>query len=443
MEKHSAEEVYELYRKHRTVCTDTRKIVPGSIFFALKGDNFDANAFAAEALEKGCAFAVVDNPKYAKGEGCILVDDVLKTLQKTAVLHRRRSMIPFIGITGTNGKTTTKELVKSVLGVRYKVYATEGNLNNHIGVPLTILAMPQDTEIAVIEMGANHPGEIAELCRIALPTFGLITNIGQAHLEGFGSFANIVNTKTALYEFVKKVHGKVFVNADNSILMNASCDVERFCYGSRENVFLRMTHLEEEQVKYTCCLHGTPSAPNITKIESNLIGKYNLENLAAAACVGRYFSLNDQEIKEGLDRYQPTNYRSQGIQVGKNVIIADAYNANPTSMEAALENFAEMHFSATKLPILGDMLELGSVSKEEHQKVVDLLQKLKFDTVYLVGENFAKTNRPQNYRSFAKAEDLNDFLSENPLNMHCLLVKGSHGVHLEKVIDMLKKQAPK
>lgn len=439
MERHSAEEVYELYKKHRTVCTDTRKIVPGSIFFALKGDNFDANTFAEEALEKGCAYAVVDNPQYAKKEGCILVDDVLKTLQKTAVLHRRQRMIPFIGITGTNGKTTTKELVKSVLSVRHKVYATEGNLNNHIGVPLTILSMPQDTEIAIIEMGANHPGEIAELCRIALPTFGLITNIGQAHLEGFGSFANIVKTKTALYDFVEKVHGKVFVNADNPILMNASCNVERFCYGSRENVFLRMTHLEEEQVKYTCCLHGTPSAPNLTKIESNLIGRYNLENLAAAACVGRYFSLNDQEIREGLNRYEPTNYRSQGIQLNTNVVIADTYNANPTSMEAALVNFAEMHFSAAKLPILGDMLELGSASKEEHQKVVNLLQKLKFDTAYLVGANFAKTDRPQTYRSFSKVEDLNNFLAQNPLSMHCILVKGSHGIHLEKVIDMLKK----
>lgn len=431
------EEIYSLFKKNRHICTDTRKIVPGSIFFALKGERFDANTFAGQALEKGCAYAVVDNPEYAGRAGCLLVKDVLDTLREMAVMYRREMMIPVIGITGTNGKTTTKELLRSVLGMRFRTYATEGNLNNHIGVPLTLLSMPQDTEIAIIEMGANHPGEIAELCRTALPVFGIITNIGQAHLEGFGSFANIVKTKTALYDFVRKVHGKVFVNASDPILMNASSDMDRYCYGEKNNVFLQMTRAESVQGKLNCYLHGTPSSPNLTEIRTNLIGYYNLENVAAAACAGRYFGLNDQEIREGIVRYVPSNYRSQSIRIGNNLIIADAYNANPTSMAAALENFASIQSNCPKIPILGDMLELGGVSKEEHRKIIEMLKQFQFGQAFLVGSCFSKTEHPKEYRCFEKVETLLDFLDKNPLPSYCLLIKGSHGIHLEKVIETL------
>lgn len=436
---HSPEEIYSLFKKHRHVCTDTRKAVEGSIFFALKGGNFDANDFALQALEKGCAYAVVDNPSLAGKPGCLLVENVLDTLQKTATLYRKQMMIPVVGITGTNGKTTTKELLRSVLGMRFRTFATEGNLNNHIGVPLSLLSMPQDTEIAIIEMGANHPGEIAALCRIALPTFGIITNIGQAHLEGFGSLSNIVKTKTALYRFVKKVNGKVFVNAADPVLMEASANMERYCYGEKSNVFLQITPLEDEQLRINCCLHGTPSAPNLIKIKTNLIGRYNLENVGAAACAGRYFGINDEEIGEGIARYMPKNLRSQSILAGSNLLIADAYNANPSSMKAALENFATMQTQTGKLPVIGDMLELGPAAGEAHQKVIAQLSGLGFRQAILVGSHFARTDHPEEYLCFPDVEKLLAFWKKEPPQSYCIFVKGSHGIHLEKAIDFLEK----
>lgn len=434
----SAEKVYRLYLQCGKVSTDTRKIEPGSIFFALKGENFDANEFAAQALENGCSYAVVDNPRFANLENCILVENCLETLQKTAVMYRKEMMIPVIGITGTNGKTTTKELLRSVLSVRYKTYATQGNLNNHIGVPLTLLGMPRDTEIAIIEMGANHPGEIAQLCRIALPIFGLITNIGEAHLEGFGSLAKIIETKTALYEFLKKVHGKAFVNAQNSILMGASENLDRYCYGNKQDIFLQMTPSDNNQINLSCCLHGPVSAPTLTEIKTHLIGNYNLENVAAAACVGRYFGLNDAEIKKGIQAYEPTNMRSQSIKTLTNMIVADAYNANPTSMKAALENFSLLSASGIKTVILGDMLELGNASKVEHQKIVDMLKSSNIMKVFLVGSNFAKTDCPKEYKTFSNVEKLLDHFEKEPLQNHCILIKGSHGIRLDKAVEYFK-----
>lgn len=433
--KSCAEDIYGLYKQCRRVCTDTRRIQPGSLFFALKGENFDANTFAKEAVEKGCAYAVVDNPKYADNDKIFLVDDSLQCLQQIAVLYRKDMIIPVIGITGTNGKTTTKELVRSVLSQRYRVYATEGNLNNHIGVPLSLLSMPPDTEIAIIEMGASHPDEIAQLCRIALPTFGIITNIGEAHLEGFGNFATIVDTKLALYRFLGRIHGKAFVNATDSLLMSYSEELERFCYGTPDNVFLQMTPMEGDKIHLSCCLHGPSSAPNLTEIRTKLTGGYNLDNVAAAACAGRYFGLNDREIQDGIMAYQPSNLRSQCMQCGSNLVIADTYNANPSSMKASIENFGSMQSQGTKLAILGEMLELGKASKDEHQKVIDTLQFQRIQEAYLVGNGFSKTPKQTGYKFFADTDDLLAFLKQNPVEHHCILVKGSHGVHLEKVVE--------
>ncbi len=431
------EEIFHLYLKHRIICTDTRKIVPGSIFFALKGEHFDANTFAAEALSQGCAAAVVDNPEHA-GKDRFLVKDCLATLRGIAVMYRKSLMIPVIGITGTNGKTTTKELVRSVLSTRFRTYATQGNLNNHIGVPLTLLSIPSGTEIAIVEMGANHPGEIAGLCRIALPTYGIITNVGKAHLEGFGSFENIVKTKTALYDFLRKVNGKAFVSHRNTLLMEASMGMERYCYGDSPTAFLRMTGTESRQACLSCLLHGAAASMGTLEVHTRLVGAYNLENVAAAACAGRYFGLNDHEIREGIENYTPTNLRSQSIKAGSNTIIADTYNANPTSMEAAIENFANLPLADEKAVILGDMLELGKASDEEHRKVVEHLKGKNIRTAFLVGRCFSRIKQPQGFLCFADVDKLIAHLQRHPMANHGILVKGSHGIHLEKVLEFLQ-----
>ncbi|MCM1531040.1 MAG: UDP-N-acetylmuramoyl-tripeptide--D-alanyl-D-alanine ligase [Bacteroides sp.] len=436
---HSEQEIFELYLKHRQVCTDTRKIVPGSIFFALKGENFDANTFARDAIAKGCAHAVVDNPAYA-GDRCLLVKDSLETLRKVAILYRQSLAIPVIGITGTNGKTTTKELVRSVLSVRFKVFATQGNLNNHIGVPLSLLSIPEGTQMAIIEMGANHPGEIAGLCKVSKPTFGIITNVGKAHLEGFGSFENIVKTKTALYEAVRQNGGKVFVSEKSRILMNASQGMERFLYGESNEVYLRMSRMESPDAYLSCLLHAERGSGK-TEVHTHLVGFYNIENVSTAACAGRYFGLNDEEIKQGLENYVPTNLRSQSIQAGGNTLIADTYNANPTSMEAAVENFAALSCPGRKTAVLGDMLELGSASETEHQHVVELLAAHDIPEAFLIGNCFAKTKRPENFHSFISVDELLEHLQRHPLTQRCVLIKGSHGIHLEKAVEFLQKEA--
>ena len=435
----SDQEIFNLYLQHRQICTDTRKIVPGSIFFALKGENFDANAFAADALAKGCALAVVDEADYA-GENCLLVKDCLETLRQIAVMYRKSLDIPVIGITGTNGKTTTKELVRSVLSVKFKVFATQGNLNNHIGVPLSLLSIPAGTQIAIIEMGANHPGEIADLCQISLPDYGSITNVGKAHLEGFGSFENIVKTKTALYEAVRQNHGKVFVSEKSRILMNASQGMERFLYGESSGIFLQITPLASPDACLSCLLHAA-QGPQKSEIHSHLVGFYNIENVSAAACAGRYFGLSDAEIKQGLENYVPTNLRSQSIQAGGNTIIADTYNANPTSMEAAIGNFAALASKHKKIAILGDMLELGDASQAEHRHVVELLQEHRILKAFLVGGCFAKTDRPQDFICFDTVDELIAFLRQHPIQDSSVLVKGSHGIHLEKAVEFLQQES--
>ncbi|MDE5703725.1 MAG: UDP-N-acetylmuramoyl-tripeptide--D-alanyl-D-alanine ligase, partial [Bacteroidales bacterium] len=387
--------------------------------------------------EKGCAYAIVDEAKYAKTPQCILVEDTLTCLQDVARLYRRDLFIPFIGITGTNGKTTTKELVRSVLSMRFRTFATEGNLNNHIGVPLSILSIPANTEIAIIEMGANHPGEIAELCRLCLPTFGLITNIGTAHLAGFESFERIVETKTALYRFIERTNGKLFVNANDPLLLKQAAQAESFLYGSKANFYTQVEELSTESIYLHARLSGPSSAPNITEIATRLIGGFNLDNVAAAACVGRYFGLNDREIKQGIEGYVPHNLRSQIIQTKENIVVADAYNANPSSMQLSIESFFEMRTPHTKAFILGDMMELGKFAETEHQKIIDLLKEQRADSVFLIGPNFGKVSSPKTFKHFNDTQAFLKYLNDNPLHQHCLLVKGSRAMQLEKVIDVL------
>ncbi|MDR2907775.1 MAG: UDP-N-acetylmuramoyl-tripeptide--D-alanyl-D-alanine ligase [Bacteroidales bacterium] len=422
----SIERLYALYLKHPIISTDTRKLSPNSIFFALKGDRFNANAFAASALDNGCSLAVVDDPSVATDERYILVDDVLTCLQNLAAYHRKQLQIPVIGITGTNGKTTTKELINVVLSTQFKTHATQGNLNNHIGVPLTILSAPKHTEILIVEMGANHPGEIADLCDIAQPNFGLITSLGLAHLEGFGSFENIVETKTALFRAVENNHGLVFVNAQIPELIAHSEYQNRLTYGYENADFTG----QPKDNGWFFCLHYKSST-----IHTRLIGSYNFSNVLAACAIGDYFKVSFQNIKRGLETYTPSNNRSQLIKSTHNTLILDAYNANPTSMAAALQSFAELNINR-KFFILGDMLELGTNSLLEHQRIFSLVQKLNLHEGIFVGPIF-QTLSCGSMSAFENAEAARECLRQKTLNDYTILIKGSRGIHLETITDVL------
>ena len=423
------ETIYQHYQKTYKVSTDSRKIEQDAVFFALKGENFDANDFALQVAEQGTASLVVaDRKDLPKHERILVVDDTLKTLQNLAAYHRQQMKATVLSITGTNGKTTTKELISAVLAKKYNIIHTMGNLNNHIGVPLTLLSIKPETEIAVVEMGANHPGEIDFLCRIADPDYGLITNIGKAHLEGFGSFEGVIKTKTELYRHIK-AHGKaVFVNQGNPLLWEQSEGIERISYGRH-------------------CAADTPVAPakcdpylgvfwKKRLIQTHLVGSYNFENVAAAIGVGLYFKVEDDKIVEALENYTPTNSRSQVIETEKNRILMDAYNANPTSMRAALINFANIR-EEQHLLVLGDMRELGSASEEEHRNILALMKELGFKEAFLVGQNFCTYNDNPNWKTFAKVEDLCQYIESHPIEGKHILVKGSRGIQLEKVLPLL------
>ncbi|MBR7023738.1 MAG: UDP-N-acetylmuramoyl-tripeptide--D-alanyl-D-alanine ligase [Bacteroidales bacterium] len=423
------ETIYQHYQKTYKVSTDSRKIEQDAVFFALKGENFDANDFALQVAEQGTASLVVaDRKDLPKHERILVVDDTLKTLQDLAAYHRQQMKATVLSITGTNGKTTTKELISAVLAKKYNIIHTMGNLNNHIGVPLTLLSIKPETEIAVVEMGANHPGEIDFLCRIADPDYGLITNIGKAHLEGFGSFEGVIKTKTELYRHIK-AHGKaVFVNQGNPLLWEQSEGIERISYGRH-------------------CAADTPVAPakcdpylgvfwKKCLIQTHLVGSYNFENVAAAIGVGLYFKVGENDIIEALEQYTPTNSRSQVIETEKNRILMDAYNANPTSMRAALINFANIR-GEQHLLILGDMRELGSASEEEHRNILALMKELGFKEAFLVGQNFCTYNDNPNWKTFAKVEDLCQYIESHPIEGKHILVKGSRGIQLEKVLPLL------
>ena len=425
--------IYRLFKQYPKVVTDTRKIVSDSLFFALKGDNFNGNKFALSAVEKGCRFAIIDEKEYAIDDRFILVDDVLTCLQNLARMHRRELDIPILAITGTNGKTTTKELVFEVLKKKFNAIATAGNLNNHIGVPLTLLSMKEDTEFGIVEMGANHPEEIKFLCEIAEPNFGLITNVGKAHLEGFGSFEGVIKTKKELYDYMYKEKGKVFVNTDNPLLKEMLNDQEIVSYGNNEAAFSKAKFLQAEP--YMVLELRSPKIGKLY-VKTKLIGAYNFENALAAVTLGRFLGIDEIEIKNALEEYLPSNNRSQLKQTEKNVLFLDAYNANPTSMKVAVENFANMRRKG-KVLILGDMLELGADAEKEHHDLLELIQEKQLQDVYLVGDLFCKVNVNDQFQTFAKTTDLIEVLEKANLQNQYILIKGSRGIRLEQVIEKL------
>lgn len=423
-------ELYELFLHHEKITTDSRHCPANSLFFALKGERFDGNQYAAKALEAGAAYAIIDNPEYLSGDRMILVDNVLDCLQQLAHRHRKALGIPVIGITGTNGKTTTKELLASVLATKFNVLATEGNLNNQIGVPLTLLRMNPDHEIAVVEMGASHPGDINELVHIVAPNYGLITNVGCAHLEGFGSFEGVLHTKGELYDYLRHTNGKIFINQENKDLMGIAHGLEQITYGQHEGAFA-VGHVVESNPFLT---FDWKQQGKIHVVETHLVGAYNIDNVLAAVAVGRYFKIPAERISRAIAAYEPTNNRSQYKKTERNDLILDAYNANPTSMKAALDNFASLPVHP-KAVVLGDMLELGKTSDELHSGIVRQLQAEAFDKVYLCGQHFART--ADGFPSFTTTEELIAALRQDKLEGYHILIKGSHGMGLEKVVELL------
>lgn len=429
-------ELYKLYKKYPAVTTDSRICSKNSIFFALKGEKFNGNLFAEKALSDGCAYAVVDEWDGAPNERIIQVNNVLETLQKLATYHRRKLKTPILAITGTNGKTTTKELIASTLSREYKIAYTQGNFNNHIGVPLTLLSMTKGHEMAVVEMGANHPGEIKILCDIAEPNYGLITNVGKAHLEGFGSFENIIKTKTELYDYIREHGGKVFVNKDNEYLYQNSEGMDRILYGKNDASLFASGNITDA----TPFLEFDWSFFDKTyRVKTHLVGEYNLDNALAAVAVGKFFGINAERISTALQEYEPKNNRSQFERTEKNDLIIDAYNANPTSMKASLEFFAKIPTSLPKVVILGEMKELGDVSDKEHAKMVNYLQQQSFQKVFLVGSVFpAMENvKTTEFVVFETVGELTEHLIQHPLSGYYVLLKGSHSVHLEKAVEFL------
>jgi len=422
-------ELYELYLKHPSVCTDSRKVQQGDLFFALKGPSFNGNQFAQDALQKGAAYVIVDE-EVATDNQIFLVDDVLTALQQIALHHRLKLSIPVLAITGSNGKTTTKELIAQVLSSKFNILATEGNLNNHIGVPLTLLRIRPDTEIAIIEMGANHQGEIAAYCELALPGYGLITNCGKAHLEGFGSLEGVRKAKGELYDFVRNSGGTIFRCSDLDYLdQMAKAIPQQITYGSANaQITGRAIH------KDTFLSVAVLSAGMETEISTKLVGDYNLPNVLAAVAVGHHFGMTIDEIRKAIEAYTPSNSRSQMIQRGTNRIISDAYNANPASMRSALLNFAGIE-ADHKWLMLGSMKEMGQEELNEHQALVDLAIQLGFEQVVLVGMEYEHTRH--NFSWFENADAAAAYFREHPLNDAMILVKGSRGAQMEKVLEVL------
>lgn len=430
-------ELYKLYQQFPSIQTDTRKIKQGDLFFALKGPNFNGNQFANEALSKGATYVVVDEETETGNEKIIKVSDVLKTLQELAFHHRTRfgKQIPFIAITGSNGKTTSKELVHAVLSSIYKTYTTEGNLNNHIGIPLTLLKVKPDAEIAIIEMGANHQKEIEGYCEYTMPTHGVITNCGKAHLEGFGGEEGIRKGKGELYDYLRVNNGTAFVMWDYDYLQEMSKGIPKLVtYGTKEAGVTGFVKNSSGLLEVSINDDAT-----LNSIKTNLVGEYNLPNVLLAVAVGKYFKVNDEKIKAALENYLPSNSRSQLIEKDGNKIILDAYNANPTSMKAAIENFVHMdgavvHMDgADKVLILGGMMELGTESLKEHQALIDLITKYNWKNVVLVGGDFNNVNH--SYVYFGNSEQAKEWFQEQKFNNASILIKGSRSTQMEKVLE--------
>jgi UDP-N-acetylmuramoyl-tripeptide--D-alanyl-D-alanine ligase len=420
------EKLYELFKKNPFIQTDSRKLVPGELFFALKGENFNGNLFAKQALEKGAAAVIVDEEPGFEDAKIIKTDDVLSTLQQLAKHHRLQFNIPFLAITGSNGKTTTKELIHAVLSSHLKTYTTQGNLNNHIGIPLTLLRVKEDAELAIVEMGANHQKEIASYCTYVLPTHGLITNVGKAHLEGFGGIEGVKKGKGELFDYIRSSNGKVFLCTDYDYLEDMSRGIEKhFTYGTnRGNV---TGHLLQSEPFLKVQL----TKPFTATVQTQLVGDYNLPNILAAVATGVYFKVPEHKIINAIESYTPSNSRSQLIHSGSNEIIMDAYNANPSSMKAAIENFAKLHANR-KIMLLGAMAELGQESLWEHVQLIKTIGQYQWDHVILVGGDFLKIQHP--YRSFANSEEAkNWFRSQNFSNAH-ILIKGSRSMQMEKIL---------
>jgi UDP-N-acetylmuramoyl-tripeptide--D-alanyl-D-alanine ligase len=424
------ENLYKEFLKSGKVSTDTRKIEPGSIFFALKGPNFNANSFAEEAIKKGAVLSIIDDPTFAQGDKTVLVEDSLVALQALARHHRKQLSIPVIGLTGSNGKTTTKELLYSVLTKKFNAYATKGNLNNHIGVPLSILAIDKTVEIAVIEMGANHIGEIAMLCSMANPTHGLITNIGKAHIGTFGGFENIIRGKTELYQHLMENKGTVFINSSDPILTNMKWRFTSSVLYPGKGDYLNIELVEDGPfVQY--------KNEKGELIQTQLTGAYNFTNIAAALCVGKFFDVDMSKADDAIQDYTPSNMRSQVVRKGSNTILLDAYNANPSSMEVAIQNLNSIN-AENKAVILGDMFELEDESEREHRAIGQLLRDVKFKDVLLCGDfmKWAKQELP-NANHFEKKEELINYLKLNPIENTTILVKASRGIGLETIVDYI------
>ena len=422
------EELYQLFLQHPSIQTDTRKLKEGDLFFALKGDNFNGNQFAVQAIEKGAAYAIVDEAIVNGNDRIIVVKEVLNTLQQLAKYHRKQFNIPFLAITGSNGKTTTKELVHAVLSSHFKTYTTEGNLNNHIGIPLTLLKVKTDAEIAVIEMGANHQKEIEGYCKYALPTHGLINNVGKAHLEGFGGIEGVKKGKGELYDFIRETNGTIFINNDFDYLQEMSRGIEnKVSYGTHDALTMGKLINSEPFL-----IVSITNQPDIGEIKTQLVGDYNLPNVLAAVSVGLHFGVPTYKIKTAIENYIPSNSRSQLIEAGTNKIILDAYNANPSSMQLAIENFAKLP-AEKKVLMLGAMAELGETSIAEHQNIVDIIKKFSWHKVVLVGGDFTKIDHPfENFRSSSEARDW--FKNQQLTNTH-LLIKGSRSMKMEEILS--------
>jgi UDP-N-acetylmuramoyl-tripeptide--D-alanyl-D-alanine ligase len=423
------EQLYSIFRKHPNVSTDSRTCLPGALFFALKGDTFDGNDYIEQALETGAAYAVGDRADLPNDRKVIRVNDALQTLQDLANYHRKQMTATVIAITGTNGKTTSKELIAAALSAKYPTLYTQGNLNNLIGVPLTLLQLDPKHRFAVVEMGANHPGEIRALCRIAEPAYGLITNVGKAHLEGFGSFEGVVRAKAELYDFLRNTGGTAFVHTDNSVLSGLCTSLPTVvCYGTASEAFV--------SGKITAAAPVLALEWKGGSITTRLVGTYNFENVLAAICVASYFGVEEDRINAAVEGYVPTNNRSQSVDTGRNRLIMDAYNANPSSMQAALESFSALRV-CPKMLILGEMKELGDYSREEHQKLMDRIPA-DVDKVFLTGENYAgcKSVSP-NWKLFPTTDALGKYLQTHPIEGYHILIKGSRSNRLEKIVSSL------
>jgi UDP-N-acetylmuramoyl-tripeptide--D-alanyl-D-alanine ligase len=422
--------LYQKFLETRKISTDTRQIAAGSIFFALRGEKFNANEFVQQAFEKGARYAVIDDPAYATDQRCILVADALNALQELARYHRTRLTIPVVGLTGSNGKTTSKELLNAVLSKKFKTFATKGNLNNHIGVPLSVLSIDSSVEIAVIEMGANHVGEIAFLCSISNPTHGFITNIGKAHIGTFGGFENIIRGKSELYQHLIVNNGIVFINSQNPILANMAKRFKSPYFYPAPGDYLQVSLIDADPFIRYETMDGEI-------VQTQLMGAYNFENIAAALCIGKFFGVDAGQANQAISEYVPGNMRSQVVKKGTNTIILDAYNANPSSMEAAINSLANMK-ALRKVAILGDMYELEEEAEKEHQKIGELLNSKGFDQVYFCGHLMKAANAMHAAgQLFEKKELLIEELKRHPLRNSTILVKASRGIGLESIVDYL------